>query len=554
MLAADTRTGEPHPLRKILVLGGYGGFGARLSRRLAGDGFDILVTGRNLDAAKALAAQLPNARALRADRNGDMAAVLDEHKPFLLIDAAGPFQQSDDRVARACIKAGVHYIDLADARDFVGAIGSLDERARAAGVAVVSGASSVPALSSAVVVELSKGMQEVRSIDMSISASNRATAGASVSSAILSYVGKPVRLWRGRRWQDATGWHMLKRETYAVAGKPPLRRLVALADVPDHDLLVDSLAGSPSVIFRAGPEFAFQTFALWLLSWPVIWGWLTSLRKLSRFLLPLQGLTTRFGTARSAVTIEIKGIQQGAMRARRWTLIAENGDGVEIPTLPAQLLARMLSDNRLSPGARHAGGLLSLDDFRTLLRDLAIGEETTEAPYTPLYQRVMGLTFAHLSEPVRAMHDVFGDGGAKGEAIVTRGHSPAARLIAKLFGFPASGKHGLHVSFEEHDGIEQWTRDFSGQRFSSRLSEEKGRLVERFGPFRFAFDLLPRGNGLSMEIRRWSFLRIRLPLFLAPRSTAYEWAENDRFHFNVSIALPFIGPVVHYRGWLQPID
>ncbi|MDK4712394.1 SDR family oxidoreductase [Rhizobium sp. CNPSo 4039] len=554
MLATDTRAGEPHPLKRILVLGGYGGFGARLSRRLAGDGFEVLVAGRNLEAAKALAARLPHAIALQADRNGDITAILSEHRPFLLIDAAGPFQQSDDRVARACIEAGIHYIDLADARDFVGAIGSLDEEAKAAGVTIISGASSVPALSGAVVADLAKNMEEVRSIEMSISASNRATAGASVASAILSYVGRPVRLWRGRRWQDAMGWHMLKRETYAVAGQRPLRRLVALADVPDHDLLVDRVAGRPSVIFRAGPEFAFQTLALWFLSWPVAWSWLTSLTKISRFLLPLQRLTARLGTARSAVTIEIKGIEQDVMKARRWTLIAENGNGVEIPTLPAQLLARALRDGRLSPGARHAGGLLSLEDFRSLFRDLAITEETTEAPYTPLYQRVMGPAFAHLSEPVRAMHHVFGDGGAKGEAVVTRGRSPLARLIANVFGFPATGKHTLHVSFGENNGIERWTRDFSGQRFLSHLSEENGGLVERFGPFRFSFDLPIRGDGLSMEMRHWSFLRIPLPLFLAPQSIAHEWAEDHRFHFDVPIALPLIGPVVHYRGWLQPIE
>lgn len=554
MLAADAGTGEPHPLTKILVLGGYGGFGARLSRRLAGDGFEVLVAGRNLESAKALASQLPNARALKADRNGDIMAILDEHRPFLLIDAAGPFQHSDDRVPRACIKSGVHYIDLADARDFVGAIGSLDEEAKAANVAIISGASSVPALSSAVVAELTQGMQAVRSIEMSISASNRATAGASVASAILSYVGKPVRLRRGRRWLNATGWHMLKRETYAVGGKRRLHRLVALADVPDHDLLVDSIAGRPSVIFRAGPEFAFQTLALWLLSWPVVWGWLSSLKGISRFLLPLQGLTARFGTPRSAVTIEVKGTEQGAMKARRWTLIAENGDGVEIPTLPAQLLARALRNDRVSPGACHAGGLVSLTDFRTLFRDLAISEEMTEVPYTPLYRRVMSPAFDRLSKPVRAMHEVFGDGGAKGEAIVTRGQSLAARLIAGVFGFPAAGKHELHVSFEEQNGVEQWTRDFSGQCFSSHLSEEGGHLVERFGPFRFAFDLPIRGNGLSMEMRRWSLLRIPLPLLLAPQSVAHEWTEDERFQFDVPVALPFVGPVVHYRGWLQPID
>jgi hypothetical protein len=347
---------------------------------------------------------------------------------------------------------------------------------------------------------------------------------------------------------------MLKQETYAIAGKPRLRRLVALADVPDHDLLVNDIPGRPSVLFRAGPEFAFQTLALWLLSWPVAWGWVTSLRKISRFLLPLQGLTARLGTARSAVTIEVKGIVQNAMKARRWTLIAENGDGVEIPTLPAQLLARGLRDGRLSAGARHAGGLLQLAEFSELFQALATSDETREMPYTPLYRRVMGEAFTHLSEPVRAIHEVFGDGGAKGEAVVSRGNSAAARLVAKAFAFPPAGNHPLHVSFEEEHGIERWTRDFSGQCFSSRLSEEKGRLVERFGAFRFAFDLLPHDNGLSMEIRGWSFCGVRLPLFLAPRSTAYEWAEDDRFHFDVSIALPLIGAIVHYRGWLQPID
>lgn len=541
-------------MRKILVLGGYGGFGARLSRRLAGDGFEVLVAGRNLESAKTLAARLPNATAVQADRNGELAALLDERKPFLLIDAAGPFQHSDDRVARACICAGVHYIDLADARDFVAAIGSLDEEAKAAGVAIVSGASSVPALSTAVVTELSRDMQEVRSIDMSISASNRATAGASVASAILSYVGKPVRLWRGRRWQNAIGWRMLKRETYAISGHRPLRRLVALADVPDHDLLVENVVGRPSVIFRAGPEFAFQTLVLWLLSWPVAWGWLASLGNISRFLLPLQGLTASFGTARSAMAIEVKGIRQGAMRARRWTLLAENGDGVEIPTLAAQLLARVLRDGGLSPGARHAGGLLSLSDFRTLFRDLAISEDVTEASYTPLYRRVMGPAFAHLAKPVRIMHGVFGDGGAMGEAVVTQGHSPVARLVAKVFGFPTEGKHALHVSFGERNGIERWTRDFSGQRFISHLSDENGHLVERFGPFRFSFDLPMRDNGFGMEIRRWSFLRLPLPHFLAPRSVAHEWAEDGCFQFDVPIALPFVGLVVHYRGWLRPIE
>lgn len=106
-------------MKTVIILGGYGGFGARLSRRLAKDGWRVMVAGRNAEAASRFAASLPNARPLVADRNGDIAPMLETVNPLLLIDAAGPFQGSGYGVAEACIACGVHYIDLADARDFV---------------------------------------------------------------------------------------------------------------------------------------------------------------------------------------------------------------------------------------------------------------------------------------------------------------------------------------------------------------------------------------------------------------------------------------------------
>ena len=55
-----------------------------------------------------------------------------------------------------------------------------------------------------------------------------------------------------------------------------------------------------------------------------------------------------------------------------------------------------------------------------------------------------------------------------------------------------------------------------------------------------------------MIIRRWWLGPIPLPLRLAPRSVACEWADDGRFRFDVPIALPLIGRLVHYRGWLSP--
>ena len=62
----------------MLVLGGYGGFGARLSRRLAASGYAVIVAGRSLAKAERFCADHPGRRPLRADGTDDIAALLAE--------------------------------------------------------------------------------------------------------------------------------------------------------------------------------------------------------------------------------------------------------------------------------------------------------------------------------------------------------------------------------------------------------------------------------------------------------------------------------------------
>ena len=92
-----------------------------------------------------------SAEPVALDCSDDLAAELRWLDAGVVVHAAGPFQGQDYAVARACIEARAHYVDLADARGYVCGIGALDEAARRSDVLVVSGASSVPALSSAVV-------------------------------------------------------------------------------------------------------------------------------------------------------------------------------------------------------------------------------------------------------------------------------------------------------------------------------------------------------------------------------------------------------------------
>lgn len=539
----------------ILVVGGYGGFGARLCRRLSSAGHALIVAGRSAEKAARFCTGIEGARPLAMDREGDVGAVLARERPDLVIDAAGPFQHSRYEVPRACIAAAIPYLDLADASGFVCGIAALDREARAAGVVIVSGASSVPALTGAVARRLAEGMERVFRVDTALSAANRATGGASTVAAILSYVGRPVRLRRGGRWTHAPGWHELRREDFVLADGHALRgRRVAIADVPDLELLPEMLPGRPAVTFRAGTELGFHMIALWLASWPVRWGWLGSLSGARRWLMPLYGLTTFIGGERSAMSVTLCGEAGGRRLERRWTVIAERGEGLDVPTLAAELLAGDILAGRLQAGACTAAALLEFERFEPALSQLALRHEFSECDRPPpLYARVMGDSFDRLPPAVRRLHDVCGDAGAQGEGRVERGRGLVARALAAAMRFPPEGVWPLHVGFAEADGIERWTRDFGGHLFASELSARGSRIVERFGPLRFAFDLPSGPEGLEMRLRGWSAFGLPLPLALAPRIAARERDEEGRFRFEVSASLPLVGRIVRYSGWLMPV-
>jgi hypothetical protein len=197
--------------------------------------------------------------------------------------------------------------------------------------------------------------------------------------------------------------------------------------------------------------------------------------------------------------------------------------------------------------------MLSLADFEPAFAELSIRHDIVETPAPPpLHARVMGARFALLPPTLREMHDVWRDATALGHATVTRGHGPVIPIIAAIFGLPPAGECNLRLSFEERDGVETWTRDFGGKMFSSRLFALGDRLVERFGPLRFLFDLPSEPNGLRMRMTGWRIGPLPLPLALAPRSPAREWEQDGCFWFDVPITLPGFGELARYRGWLKP--
>jgi hypothetical protein len=361
-------------VKRVLVIGGYGNFGSYIAKALAGDGaIQLLIGGRSTEKASAFATGLGAihpAEAHTIDIDGDIPAALARIAPDIVIHTTGPFQTQDHRVARACIDQGCHYVDLADARDFVASIGALDDAAREKDVLVVSGASSVPCLTAAVIDDYLPNFAQLDSVDYGISAAQQTNRGLATTSAVLSYVGKPFTALRGGAMRIVYGWQDLHAEHYPQLGT----RLFGDCDIPDLTLFPQRYPGLRTQRFSAGHELAILHIGTWLLSWLVRIGLVRSLADHAEPLLRLALLFDRFGSSRSGFHMYLTGIgHDGARRQERFFLIARSGHGPYIPCMPAILLARRLARGDMTQrGARPCLDLITLPDYLAALEGLDI--------------------------------------------------------------------------------------------------------------------------------------------------------------------------------------
>jgi hypothetical protein len=448
----------------------------------------------------------------------------------------------------------VHYIDLADARDFAAGFGALNEAAKARGVLAVTGASSTPALSQAVLDELCRDWRRVDAIDIAIVPGAKAEMGLSVVRAILSYAGKPVNVWRFGRWETAPGWGLLQRIAIEGLGK----RFVSLVETPDLDISRMRFPTVRHAVFRAGVELWIMQLGLWLLTLLVRGGVLRSLEPAAELLHAVTSWLRRFGSDKGGMIVEASGIDaQGARMRAHWTLVATSGDGPNIPTLPALALVRGLLGGQVTQrGASACSGLLTLGAIEAEFSRFEIRTSVARDAQASraLFQRALG-DFDAMPQAVRAAHVPEPARDLAGEVDIEGAENPFGQAIAWVAGFPNAGRAlPASVTIEREGNGEVWVRRFGAKRFASHLSETApGKLAERFGLLTFDLDAKAGREGFALSILGGRLGELPLPRFLTPRTEARADAdENGRYRFDVTITLPVIGRLVRYRGWLTP--
>lgn len=346
----------------VLVIGAAGVFGRHLVEGLLRANIPVVLAGRSRQRLEALRADLQTSfsgaelAVAALDTTKLTPADLTATGAAIVADAAGPFQGAEPRVALAAITAGLSYVDLADGRDFVAGFPDLDPAARAAGVVALTGCSSTPALSQAVLDELTAGWPQVHAVEVAISPGARAPRGLSVMQAILSWLGQPVRVFEDGQWRTRQGWSGLYRRHCGTAG----HRWLSLCDTPDLDLIVARQRPRDSALFLAGLEPGVLHLGAWLLARGVALTGLSAV-PLAKALLALARPFSVFGSDRGTMRVEVTGRDGQGQDARKvWLLVAPPGIGPVTPSLPALAAIKAIRAGQVTPGARACVGVLSL--------------------------------------------------------------------------------------------------------------------------------------------------------------------------------------------------
>lgn len=175
-------------------------------------------------------------------------------------------------------------------------------------------------------------------------------------------------------------------------------------------------------------------------------------------------------------------------------------------------------------------------------------------------ERLLGAEFDRLPPPVRFLHSLRKPLRTAGRADITVADGFLAWLICAITGLPHPGRDvEVSVTFEPREnGAERWDRKFADRRYASSIAAGAGRdnglLVERLGLFQLRFQLTVLPEGLGWQVVGWRLLGVSLPTWSVPGIKCLESDDNGRFAFDIDVAFPVIGWLMHYRGWLVPQD
>jgi short subunit dehydrogenase-like uncharacterized protein len=120
----------------FVVYGATGYTGTLVALEARACGFAPILGGRNEEKLRVLSSSLAlESRAASVDDSAQLARLLDGVR--VVLNAAGPFSATASALAGACLRAGVHYLDVTGEVRVIDALAGSDAEARRRGVMVM---------------------------------------------------------------------------------------------------------------------------------------------------------------------------------------------------------------------------------------------------------------------------------------------------------------------------------------------------------------------------------------------------------------------------------
>ena len=237
--------------KKVLVVGGTGHFGRLLMEDLRRyTDCDLVVGNRSV-------AELWNPVLLDAALSGVVVAIC----------AAGPFQSLPTTLPELCLRRAIHYIDLADDRDFVRRVRDLVPHEDNDLPGVCPGWSTVSALSGLLAQIGAAGLGNIDAIHIHMAPGKSPPERARYGCIASSFSRSAIQCLS--QWAVADGQSMVGRNHAIFLFPPPIgRRCGYLVDVPDHELF-PQLFDARTVEFRTASELRILNLATSFLGWCV---------------------------------------------------------------------------------------------------------------------------------------------------------------------------------------------------------------------------------------------------------------------------------------------
>lgn len=555
---------------RVLILGGYGTFGFNIARLLKDEvALTIILAGRNLPTAENACQALLDigGRGTYLPQAIDRARPLEPQiktPPDMIIDATGPFQdfhgEDAARVIEYALAVKADYIDLSDDTRFIQNIMAYDGKAKAASITALSGLSSYPALTGAMLDYAKEMMPNPTFLAVGIAPSPHAKLGKNVLAAILSGAGRKQIYERENGKVELTygllksGWRVI-----APPGRDPLKPLLWVQVDSPTAVLMTRHQSLKTIRNYAAPQ------PVWMLKF------LRLAARLKRYHMfpPLKLFTHLFHSLHKTLTHGehrsgfLAELHDEAQRIE-FHLTANGDDGPLIPSIPAAAIVKQkLGGRALAVGARSGLGLLSWADFAMFFDRLNIQyghyESRLASQDIPVYRQLLGGRFETLPQELQSLHDIDTVKTYHGRADIIRGKNPLCHIVCAAFGFPKAGKN-IATSIKRTpmgDNLEMWERTFHGRKMRSTQEVGTGprahMIVERFGPVAVNLAYYQDGEHMRVDTKGWRFFGLPLPRWLGPSGDVYEMAKNGKFHFHVDLRLPIIGRIVRYIGWFDPV-